>query len=102
MNGVLQASPPPYLAATTTSSILPTSYALTTGWYSDEAASEGSSQNTASSTTQIRVPGPTSFGLNVITIVDPTTNQVLGAADYVLHECFITAGQYGNSENCPY
>jgi hypothetical protein len=102
VNGVLQASPPPYLAATTTSSILPTSYALTTGWYSDEAASEGSSQNTASSTTQIRVPGPTSFGLNVITIVDPTTNQVLGAADYVLHECFITAGQYGNSENCPY
>ena len=102
VNGILQASLPPYLEATTTLPVLPTSHALTTGWYADDAAGEGSSQNTASSTTQIRVPGPTNFGLNVITIVDPTTNQVLGATDYVLHECFITAGEYQNSETCPY
>jgi hypothetical protein len=102
VNGVLQGQCAPYLVVTTTNPVLPTSYALTAGWYSDEAVSEGSSQNNASSSTQITVPAPANWGLNVITIVDPTTNEVLGATDYVLHECFITAGQYGESENCPY
>jgi len=102
VNSVLQGECSPYLTITTPSSVLPTSYALTAGWYTDEAASESSSNNTASSSTQITVPAPTSWGLSVITIVDPTTGEVLGATDYELHECFITAGEYGESESCPY
>jgi len=102
VNGVLEGGCSPYLTITTSSSVLPTSYALTAGWYTDDAASESSSSPTASSSTQITVPAPTSWGLSVITIVDPTTDEVLGTTDYVLHECFITAGEYGESESCPY
>jgi hypothetical protein len=102
LNGVFQGGCPPYLVITTTDPLLPTGYALTAGWYTDEAAGEGSSQSTASSSTQITIPAPTGWGLNVVTIVDPTTNEVLGATDFVVHECLITAGQYGNSETCPY
>jgi hypothetical protein len=102
VNGVQQGFCPPYLEINTTDPVLPTSYALTAGLYSDEGGSEGSYQETASSSTQIRVPAPTNWGLSVITVTDPNSNEVLGAADYILHECIIQTGPNGTQENCPY
>jgi hypothetical protein len=102
-NGTQQNSCAPYLTITTQNPILPTSYAMAVSFYSNQGGNNGGSQTTASSSTQITVPAPTSYGENVVTVIDPSTNQTLAAVMYTLHECFIqNNGPYGTTTTCPY
>lgn len=64
---------------------LPTTHALSVGTYNDTGHSEASSSITASSSTSITVPAPTQYGASAIVLVDPTTNQVLGAGLFTVY-----------------
>jgi hypothetical protein len=102
VNGQQQGYCPPILRATLATPTLPTSYPLSVGLYSDTASGEGGSSQMATSPTELDVPAPTAFGSTVVTVTDPQTNQVLGAAIFTMHECIIQRGPYGTTENCPY
>jgi hypothetical protein len=58
---------------------MPTSYAMKVGTYNDEGDLNASNSISASSSSSITVPTPNIIGTSVIIVVDPTTNQVLGA-----------------------
>lgn len=103
LNGSLSGSCPSTITITTPSATFPTSYALDVGTYEPNGQSISSAQPTASSSTSITVPAPTTYGLNVISVWDPSSNQELATVGYTLHECLITTnGQYGTTETCPY
>lgn len=103
LNGSLSGSCPSTITITTPSATFPTSYALDVGTYEPNGQSISSTQPTASSSTSITVPAPTTYGLNVISVWDSSTNQELATVGYTLHECLITTnGQYGTTETCPY
>lgn len=103
VNGVQQGSCPSTIQINANSPTYPTSYALDTGTYLPNADNVASYQGKASSSSSITVPAPTNFGLNIITVWDPTNNNPLAAAGYTLHECIVTTnGPYGYKETCPY
>ncbi|HUY81836.1 MAG TPA: hypothetical protein VMU92_08945 [Acidobacteriaceae bacterium] len=85
-----------------TGSGYPTTYALDSGAYDTSGNGGESYQGMASSSTQFYVPAPTNWGITVLTVWDPTNNRLLAAADYGLHECYITTNDQGSSETCPY
>jgi hypothetical protein len=86
---------PASLTLTSNGPIFPTSYALNATAYDDTATEMYTGSYTASSSITIVVPAPTTAGTTVLTIVDPTTNEVLGTAVFT-----ITKSSKCNPKNC--
>ena len=83
---------PSTITVTTSESELPTSYAVNVANYDDTASEENASQITPSSSTSIVVPTPNAVGENAVIIVDPTTNQVIATASFLIHMQIILPG----------
>ncbi len=84
---------PSTITVTTSESELPTSYAVNVANYDDTASEENASQITPSSSTSIVVPTPNAVGENAVIIVDPTTNQVIATASFLIHMQIILPGK---------
>jgi hypothetical protein len=103
VNGNRESSCPTTLTITAASGTFPTTHELDSGGYLTDGSNTGSGEYTASSSTTITVAAPADYGENIITVWDPTNNNVLAAVGYTLHECLITQnGPYGTTETCPY
>ena len=86
---------PSTVTITESTPTFPTSYALDSGTYNYDATNIASYQGTASTSTSITVPAPvassTNYGLKIITVWDPNTNQVLAAAGFNIQYCYLTS-----------
>jgi hypothetical protein len=87
---------PASITLTSSSAVFPTSHAMSVEAYDDTGTAQGSSSSiSASSTTTITIPTPGysgssgSPGDNVIIVVDPSTNEIVGATlftwNYVIY-----------------
>lgn len=97
-NGVKRSTDCPSTVTLTSSApTYPTSYALDAGIYDISALNVAGYQGMASSSTSITVPSPvpssTNYGLKVVTVWDPTNNQILAAAGFNIVYCY----QFGPS-----
>lgn len=80
----------------------PTNYALDINFYDVSGNWQGGEQATALSSSIVQFSAPTGWGINVVTVTDPSTNLVLAAAGYTLHECLVTVNPPYSSTDCPY
>jgi hypothetical protein len=84
---------PTNITLSSSTSIFPTTYALTVTNYGDEAGELSSGGDSASSSTSITVSTPNTHGTTVLTVVDPTTDQVLGATTFLRSYDIILPGK---------
>jgi hypothetical protein len=75
-----------------------TAHAMTVGTYDEAGDLVVSSSITASSSTSITVPTPDVAGYSVILVVDPTTNQVIGAGLFTRNQVILNP--CGTKKNC--
>ncbi len=84
----------------TSPATMPTTYAVTVGAYDSFGDLEASNSITASSSTSITVPTPSSVGYSVITIIDPTTNSVVAAGLFTRNSEVLSSPCSGTKKSC--
>jgi hypothetical protein len=80
---------PASITLTAQNSIFSTGYATTASSYDASGTLLRSDSITASSATTITVPTPSSAGFHALTFVNPTTNQIFGAAEFTVKKVIV-------------
>ncbi len=74
---------PATITVTADSPVLPVDHAVQASVYTEDGSLIASNNATASSVTTITVPTPTTPGYSSVIVVDPNTNEILGAASFI-------------------
>jgi hypothetical protein len=74
---------PATITVTAENAELPTDHAMQASVYTEAGSLVVSNSITADSSTTITVPTPTTPGYSAVIVVDPNTNQILGAASFI-------------------